>query len=246
MLLFTLVPVFGQNTRQIGSMEVSGRVKIGPKQEKLTRKRFYLIRGGFEANKALIEKLRGSEPVSRECYYCRNAASAEYMAWLKAGDCESPYCREITDEDVKTVPEFKAAYQKGLAQFRQKPDLARKWITTNLPAGLRDGFYRERKTMLKGILGGIQPVQSVMTDTVTVKGIFIDIPLDAGAKKTETFLVSNLLPIEVGDKSYVWACEIEIGAEKTAVLRLTEGKTKTCEVFVRPLASCAAGSCNNK
>jgi hypothetical protein len=245
-LLFAIVPLFGQGTRPLGSMEVSGRVKIGSKQEKLVRKRFYLLRGGLESNKALIEKLRAAEPVSRDCFYCRARASSEFIAWLKAGDCESPYCREITAEDAKTVPEFKTAYQKGLAQFRRKPGLAQKWITTNLPAPLRDGFYRQQKTLLAALLGDTRAVQSVMTDSVTVKGIFIDIPLELGAKKTQTFLVSNILPIEVGDKSYVWACEIEVGAEKPAVLRLAETKTKACEVFVRALPVCAAGSCNSK
>lgn len=246
LLLAAFAPLFGQGARPLGSMEVSGRVKIGTKQEKLVRKRFYLLRGGLEANKALIERLRAAETASRDCFYCRNKASAEFIAWLRAGDCESPYCREITTEDAKKVPEFLTAYNKGLTQFKRKPELARKWITTNLPPALRDGFYREQKTMIAGMLGDIRPVQSVMTDSVTVKGIFIDIPLELGAKKTQTFFVSNLLPIEVGDKSYVWACEIEIGAEKPAVLRLTESKTKTCEVFVRPLLACAAGSCVSK
>lgn len=245
-LFAAFVQLFGQGARAPGSMEVSGRVKIGAKQEKLVRKRFYLVRGGLEANKALVEKLRVSEPVSRDCFYCRQKASAEYIAWLKAGDCESPYCREITADDAQKVPEFQAAYKKGLTQFKRKPALAQKWITTNLPAPLRDGFYDEQKKLLAGLLGDIRPVQSVMTDSVTVKGIFIDIPLDLAGKKTEKFLVSNILPIEVGDKSYVWACEIEIGAEKPAVLRLTEAKSKTCEVFVRPLTACAAGSCTAK
>lgn len=242
-LLAAFVQLSGQGAPLLGSMEVSGRVKIGPKQEKLTRKRFYLFRGGLEANKALVERIRVSEPVSRDCFYCRQKASAEYISWLKAGDCESPYCREITAEDAQKVPEFKAAHQKGLTQFKRKPALAQKWITTNLPAPLRDGFYDEQKKLLFALLGGTRTIQSVMTDSVTVKGIFIDIPLELAGKKTEKFLVSNILPIEVGDRSYVWACEIEIGAEKPAVLKLTEGKTKACEVFVRPLAACTAGSC---
>lgn len=239
-LLAAFVPISGQS---LGAMEVSGRVKIGTKQEKLTRKRFYLFRGGLEANKTLIDKLKAATPVSRDCFYCTQKATPEFIAWLRAGDCESPYCREITADDAQKVPEFKAAYQKGLTQFKKKPDLAREWLTTNLPTGLRDGFYKEQKTMLGGLLGTLKPVQSVMTDTVSVKGIFIDIPLELAGKKTEKFLVSNVLPIEVGDKSFVWACEIEIGADKTAVLKLTEGKTKACEVIVRPVAACAAGVC---
>jgi hypothetical protein len=245
-LIVILLAVSVQTFGQLGSMEVSGRVKIGTKQEKLTRKRFYLFRGGLEANKALVEKLKAAAPVSRDCFYCTQKASAEFIAWLRAGDCETPYCREITADDAQKVPEFKAAYQKGLTQFKRKPELAQKWLTTNLPAGLRDGFYREQKTMIGGLLGTLKPVQSVMTDSVSVKGIFIDIPLELAGKKTGKFLVSNLLPMEVGDKSFVWACEIEIGAEKPAVLKLTEGKTKACEVIVRPITACAAGVCAAK
>jgi hypothetical protein len=245
-LVFALVQSFGQGAQPLGSMEISGRVKIGAKQEKLTRKRFYLLRGGLEANKALVEKLRTAAPVSRDCFYCSQKASAEFISWLKAGDCESPYCREITADDAQKVPEFQAAYKKGQTQFKRKPALAQKWITTNLAASLRDGFYLEKKKMLAGLLGGIKPVQSVMTDSVTVKGIFIDIPLELAGKKTQTFLVSNLLPIEVGDKSYVWACEIEVGAEKPAILKLTDARTKACEVFVRTLPVCTAGSCTAK
>ena len=246
-LLLALVPLFGQGTPQLGSLEVAARVKIGTKAEKLERKRFYLFRGGLEANKALVERLRAEAPVSRDCFYCRQKASPEFMAWLKANNCESPYCREITAEDVEKVAEFRTAYRKGLKQFPRKSGLARKWITTNLPAPLRNGFYREQKKTLARLLGGVRPVQSVMTDTGNVKAVFIDIPVDPGTKKTETFLVSNVLPIEVGDKSYVWVCEVEIGdAGKLVTLGLKVPPPKTCEVFIRPLPACSAGSCESK
>jgi hypothetical protein len=244
-LLTCLLPGRAQVAPQLGSLEVVGRVKIGAKLEKLERKRFYLFRGGLEANKTLVERLRADAPVSRDCFYCRQKASPEFMAWLKANNCESPYCREIIAEDVKKVAEFRAAYRKGLKQFPRKPDLARKWITTNLPAALRDGFYRAQKKALARLLGDLRPLQSIMTDTSNVRAIFIDIPVDPGTKKTETFLVSNILPIEVGDNSYVWACEIEIGATGRPAT-LTLKPSKTCEVFIRPLPVCNAGSCESK
>src|SRR6187397_2834764 len=93
-----------QNT---GVLEVNGRIKVDGKQERLKRKRFYLFRGGLAANKALIDRMRTAEFVSRDCFYCRMGASPEFRAWLKAEDCESPFCRAITADDAAKVPEFK-------------------------------------------------------------------------------------------------------------------------------------------
>lgn len=237
------------DAQERGSLEISGRISAGGQQVKLKRKRFYLFRGGLEANKDLITRIKAANVTSRDCFYCKAKASAEYTAWLKTQDCESPYCREITTDDIAKVPEFQAAYQKGLKQFRNKPDVARKWLTTNLPPTIRDGFYLTRKTITTGLLGPTKPLQSSMTDSVSVVAIFIDIPLELPAgKKTETFLVSNLVPIEIGDKSYVWACEAEIGVGKKAKLAPlpiadTSKLIKKCEVVVRNLPKCENGSC---
>lgn len=232
-----------------GSLEISGRVSAGGQQVKLKRKRFYLFRGGLEANKEMIDRIKAATVTSRDCFYCKARASAAYTAWLKAEDCESPYCREITADDIAKVPEFQAAYQKGLKQFRGKTDLARKWLTTNLAPELRDGYYADRKKLTTGLLGTAKPLQSSMTDSVSVIAIFIDIPMNiAAGKKTETFLVSNLVPIEIGEKSYVWACEVEIGAGKKAKapplpIADTSKLVKKCEVIVRALPKCENGSC---
>jgi hypothetical protein len=232
-----------------GSLEMSGRVSVGGQQVKLKRKRFYLLRGGLDAHKEMIDRIKAATVTSRDCFYCKAKASAEYTAWLKAGDCESPYCREITTDDIAKVPEFQAAYQKGLKQFRNKPAIAQEWVTTNLTPMLRDGFYLSRKTLTTSLLGTTKPLQSSMTDSVSVVAIFIDIPLNiAAGKKTETFLVTNLVPIEIGDKSYVWACEAEIGAGKKVKIPPlpisdTSKLVKKCEVIVRALPKCENGSC---
>ena len=42
-------------------------------------------------------------------------------------------------------------------------------------------------------------------------------------------------------KGYIWACEIEVTAGKPATLLL---HTKKCEMIVRPLPACTAGSCD--
>jgi hypothetical protein len=136
-----------------------------------------------------------------------------------------------------------------LKQFRNKPQLAQKWLTTNLAPELRDGYYADRKNLTTSVLGTAKPLQSSMTDSVSVVAIFLDIPLNlAAGKKTETFLVSNLVPIEIGDKSYVWACEVEIGTGKKAKLPPLPAPdssklVKKCEVIVRTLPKCENGSC---
>jgi hypothetical protein len=234
-----------------GMLEVTGRVKIGSKVEKIKRKRFYLFRGGLEANRPLIDRIRASQPVSRDCFYCNAKASPELIAWLRAEDCESPFCRAIGADDVKKVPEFQAAYQKGLRQFRNRPDVATRWLSTNLDANLRDGFYRQQKAQTEAIIGPIKPLQSSMTDSVSVRAIYIDIPLTLPAgKTTETFLISNVVPIEIGEKSYVWACEVEVGATKKVTLALQvpeAGKTiRKCELIVRDLPTCTGGTCTQR
>ena len=247
LFLLAVIPVDAQT----GMLEVNGRIKVDGKQERLKRKRFYLFRGGLAVNKALIDRMRTAEFLSRDCFYCRMNASPEFRAWLKAEDCESPFCREITAEDAAKVPEFKAALAKGQRQFAKKPTLATGWLTTNLAPELRDGFYLQRKKAIDGLLAGVKPLQTGMTDSVSIKAIFIDIPVAPPAGKTsETFLVSNLAPFEIGSKSYVWACEVEISADKRAVRSLPvpePGKrADKCEVFVRDIPACDGQGCTVK
>jgi hypothetical protein len=247
MFLITLLVTAG-TAQERGSLEVSGRVQIGKERVALKRKRFFLFRGGLAANKALVEKIRSSEYMSRDCYYCREKASAEFLAWLKAEDCETPYCRQINEADIAKVPEFQAAHRKGLIQFRNRRDVALKWLTTNLTPNLRDGFYRQQRSAIDSILAQWRPLQSSMTDSVSVKAIFIDVPVQlAAGKTTETFLVSNLVPTEHGGKGYLWACEVEVGTAKraTLILRVPEpGKqVPRCEVVVKDLPACSPASC---
>ena len=253
LLLLGSVPILAQAVTAFGSLEVSGRVKIDGKQEKLPRKRFYLFRGGLRDNKDLVERLKAAEITSRDCFYSQLQASPEFICWLKAENCESPYCRKIGMDDIQRVPEFQAAYKKGLSQFRGLSSIAQEWLTTNLPPNLVSGYFRERRSLTDTLLAGVKPLQSTMTDSVTVKAIFIDIPIKAdatGQKKSETFLVSNILPIEFGGKSYVWTCEVEIGVGKTTNMRLlvpeNNKPVKNCEVTVKDLQVCKTGNCDTK
>ena len=236
----------------LGALDVQGKgLKIDGKSGAVSRKRFYLLKGGLKDNKELIARLRTAEIKSRDCFYSQMKASPQYICWLQAENCESPFCRTVATAEIPQVPEFQAAYKKGLTQFKGLETVARDWILTNMPDTLTSGFFRERRTLTSTLLGDLKPVQSTMTDSVTIKAIFIDIPINPPAgKKTETFLISNILPLEFGTKSYLWACEVEIGAEKKAVFSLTlpeaNKPVKNCEVFVRDLQVCKTESCQAK
>ncbi len=228
-----------------GSFIVSGRVKVGSKNISLKKKRFYLFRGGREANRSLIERLTSANVTSRDCFYCRLNASPEFMGWLMSGDCESVHCREITTEDIAKVPEFQAAYRKGLQPFKKKPDLARRWLVTNLDPGFRSGFYDARKILLKDFQKDL--VQTAMTDNgSTALAYFLNIPLNSSVEK---FVYTNIFPIEIGEKSYVWVCEVDVGKDKkTPILEAPETSKviKRCEIIVRDLPVCSAGTCDQK
>lgn len=236
-----------------GSLVVNGRAKSATKTTILKRKRFYLFRGDREANKTLIDRLKATQVTSRDCFYCQLNASPEFMDWLKAGDsnCDSVYCREITEEDIQHVPEFQVAYQKGTKSFGKKPELARKWLVTNLESGFRTGLYDSRKSMIDGLLNDLpadrRPVQTGMTDnSAAALANFSGIPMTAAVEK---FLFVNLVPIEIGEKSYVWVCEVDVGKDKkTPILDAPDASkvVKRCEVIVRDLPACKAGMCEQK
>jgi len=234
------------------SVVITGRAKTASKTVVLKKKRFYLLRGDREANRILIERLNAANPTSRECLYCKLNASSQFMDWLMVGDgtCESVHCREITQEDIAKVPEFQAAYQKGTKQFDKKPALAREWLVTNLEPGLRTGFYDARKAMIEDLMNDLPTdrrfMQTAMTDNSgAALAYFSNIPLSA-AGAVDKFIFSNLVPIEIGEKSYVWICEIDVGKDKkTAILDAPDSSKviKRCEVIVRDLPKCKAGTC---
>src|SRR5882762_7552179 len=96
-----------------GVIRLKVKYKTGDATKELPRKRFFLIKGSLEENKGLIEKMKQTDPLSRECYYRRLGASETLIKWLKDNDCESVYCRGIEERYVTgsdAVPEFQAAY----------------------------------------------------------------------------------------------------------------------------------------
>ena len=227
------------------SLILKTRMSLGGKQVKFSRKRFYLFRGGADVNKALADRIKAAAYTSRDCFYCTQKASSEYISWLQVADCESPYCREITADDTAKVPEFKLAYAKALSLYKNKPDLARTWLTTSMPAELRDGYYLQKKKLTDGIIADARPLATVMTDATSQQATFIDIFLTAG-KESEKFLVSNVIPFETGGKAYTWICEVDIkAAPNTFILPASDAtkRVKTCDVIVKDLPKCDSGSC---
>src|SRR5437763_16414305 len=120
--LFAQTP---QATRGVIRLKV--RFKSGDVTQNLQRKRFFFIKGTLDDNKRLIEKIKQVSVMSRDCYYRNKGASEALIKWLNDNDCESVYCREIEVKYLtgsEAVPEFKAAYDRGLRDFKS-PELTR-------------------------------------------------------------------------------------------------------------------------
>ena len=238
---FASVIVFAQTPEGArGVLRLRARVKTGAAMTGLSRKRFFLIPGTLEQNKALLEEVESAPMRSRDCYYRSIGASEALLNWLRKGDCESIYCREIETADIEAVPEFQRAFTTGEQEFGNR-DIARKWLTVNLPDNIRDGFYKTRQIELQSLIKQTEELSrakilSVMTDT---KGTAYFTELPVG-----TYVLSNLLPTEIGTSNVYWNCEIKVKAgdlstEKPYLIsNVREGPVK-CVGLEKPLPTCA-------
>lgn len=247
LLTVAVPPDAAQGQQNAGSIVVKGRnVKSTDKTRiPLARKRFYLFAGGLRENQALLDRLKSTEITSRDCFYVGLQASPCFISWLKEENCESPFCRAIKREDIAGVKEFETAYAKGLAAYRNKPDIALTWILNNLPSDLVTAYYRYQRSIITKVLAGQKPVQTSMT-TSGAEATFPGVPV---AEKSSKYLISNILPVEIDGKSYVWACEIDVQANKLAALPLAlpiDPKRKNCVLFANDLRVCSTQACPKK
>ena len=227
-----------------GVIRLRVRVRVGASTKGLSRKRFFLTRGSLEQNKTLVQAIHQRPVISRDCYYRGIGASAGLMKWLKESDCESVYCREIESQDIEgaeAVPEFQKAVATGEQEFKSRK-IARKWLPVNLPANIRAGFYKRSQEHLRELIKQAEMISgakvlSVMTDR---NGTAYFTDLEPG-----TYVISNLVPTDVGNTSLTWNCEIrvkpgDLATEKPFQISNPANKDKNvkCVGMEKPLPAC--------
>jgi hypothetical protein len=167
---------------------------LGADKKPLARKRFYLVRrSAFSAGIDWASMPRRADFLQ--------GASPQLREWLARHDCDSLYCPEFEaefPEAVKTVPEFKRAYDDGLRKY-QSHRLALKWLTVNFPLrNVRSEYFLRKKAWLDRAGQQAGEVVSFMTDEKG-RAIFTGF-------KTGDYYISNLFPFEEGGP--VWDCKV--------------------------------------
>ncbi|HWW77613.1 MAG TPA: hypothetical protein VNZ44_19575, partial [Pyrinomonadaceae bacterium] len=163
----------------------------------VARKRFFLLRQSVLATPGVIDW--ASMP-KRADYL--QGASPQLREWLARHDCDSLYCPEFEaefPEAVKTVPEFKRAYEEGLRKYRSER-LALKWLAVNFPLkNVRSEYFKRKRAWIEEAARKTGRVVSFMTDE---KGRAIMTGFPPG-----DYYVSNLFPFEEGGP--VWDCKVK-------------------------------------
>ncbi|HEY4423714.1 MAG TPA: hypothetical protein VGN10_05875 [Pyrinomonadaceae bacterium] len=241
LLMATVVLAQQPTAQQTGVLRLRVRVKADDAAplKGLSRKRFFLIPGTLEQNRTLVTGIEQQPLTTRDCYYKQRHASAQLINWLQEGDCESVYCRSIENEFVtgpKAVPEFANAFAAHHTEFGNDV-IALQWLTNYLSPDLRDGFYKDRERLLQTLLQQTGMIQSVMTDQ---KGSAYFTDLGPG-----TYVISNVIPAELGQTLVTWNCEVQIkpedlATEKPYLISNRKDKTVKCVGIEKPKPTCAA------
>ena len=240
LLLVTVALAQEPVAKQTGVLRLRVRVKADEAAplRGLARKRFFLIPGTLEQNRALMAAIEQQALTTRDCYYKQHGASAALIGWLKEADCESVYCRSIERDFVsgaKAVPEFASAFAESQKEYGND-ETALRWLTTNIPADMRDGFYRDRQHALEALIKQGNSIQSVMTDR---NGTAYFTDLGPG-----TYVLSNLIPTELGQTLVTWNCEVQVKAgdlatEKPYLVSNRKDKNVKCVGIEKPMPVCA-------
>ena len=142
-----------------GVVRLKVRYKSAEGTRDLPRKRFFLIKGSLDENRAPIEKIRQTNVTSRECFYRSHGASEALIKWLNDNDCESVYCHEIEEKYLSgadAVPEFQKAFEQALNELKNR-DLARRWLANYLSPEIRSGFYDQKQKAIQALLRKPRP-----------------------------------------------------------------------------------------
>ena len=176
----------------------------------LARKHFYLSPSPFN----LVANVNLKTAPSVRSYYKGVGASQQLIDWLEDNHCETIYCREVTEAEVKCegpdqkrcVPEVSTAYRNALIKLNGNQELARKWITNYEPLSspnLRVGFYEARTAWLNVALQALEKKLengSRIRTTISDKdGIAFFYDLCPG-----TYYISSIAPIEVAGTELFW------------------------------------------
>ena len=206
----------------------------------LARKHFYLSPSPF--NLATSVNLKTAP--SLRSYYKGVGASEQLIEWLEDNHCETIYCREVTEAEVKCegpdqkrcVPEFSTAYRNALIKLNGNQELARKWITNYAPLSspsLRVGFYEARTGWLNAALQALEKklengsrIQTTISDK---DGIAFFYDLCPG-----TYYISTVAPIDNAGVDVFWETAKPIKVEgppevnkaTTVTLAFPPGKDK--------------------